>query len=102
VAEKNGDEEYRKVMRLANWELRRIYRGNRQECIHWLGKHSPFWVSLLSYLLLELQRGVGVLPLAVFKKLQATFLALNRQAYEMWKERDWFDLHGQPVPPEIN
>jgi hypothetical protein len=102
MTEKKGDAEYVKLMTAANRELLRIYRGHRQECIHWLGKCSPFWVAMMSYLLLELQRGVGVLPLPVFQKLQGTFLALNRQIFAMWLERDWFDLHGQPIPPDIH
>jgi hypothetical protein len=99
MSEKKGDQQYRKVLDTTNAELRRIYGGKRSEAIRWLGGHSPFWTSLLSYLLIEIDRGAGVLPLSVFRHLNATMLALHRQVFAMWKEREWFALQGKYQPP---
>jgi hypothetical protein len=102
MAEKKVADEYKEAMDAAARELKRIHGGNR-EYIQWLGKHSPFWVSLIAYLNLEMERGVELMmPLSLFKAHLRTFLAANREAYEMWKERDWFDLHTRTIPPGLN
>ncbi len=93
---------YNEAMDAAARELKRIHGGNR-EYVQWLGGHSPFWVSLISYFHIETDHAIeAMMPLPVFKAHLRTFLALNREAYEMWKHRDWFDLHGRPTLPGVN
>jgi len=93
------EDEYKKLQDAAGEELARIHGGERGY-IQWLGQHSPFWTRLISYMMIEVGRGAeSELPLSVYKALLDTFLALNRQAFSMWKERDWFEVRSKPLPP---
>ena len=102
MAENKADKEYEKAMNRMGDELARIH-GNKRGYIQWLEGISPFWVRLISYMMIELERGRGIeLPLPVFKALGQVFLALNRAAFQMWLHRDWFEVRKQPIPPGIN
>jgi hypothetical protein len=97
-----GKNEYEKFTDSMGDELMQIHGGKRGY-IQWLEGHSPFWVRLIAYMMTEVSRGFELqLPLPIFKALGRVFLDLNRLAFEMWKERDWFEMHKRPIPPGIN
>jgi hypothetical protein len=98
-----AEDEYQKLTAAVDEELKRIYDGHRAECIEWLGRKSAFWVRMISYLMTEMAQGVANgLPVPLFAALQSMFLDANRVAYEMWKNRDWFELQSRPLPPGIH
>src|SRR5438309_1896580 len=102
MTEKEANDEYTKAMNRIGEGLARIHGGKRGY-IQWLEGHSPFWVRLITYVMMEVKRGAEIqLPLPVFKALGEVFLSLNRAAFQMWLHRDWFDLQKQPIPPGIN
>ena len=90
--------EYGKLADAAAEELQRIHGGNR-EYLAWLETISPFWVRVTAYASIEVEHGLGVLPVPVFKTLLGVMVELHRHAHAQWLERDWFELMSRPSSP---
>ena len=90
MSEPATNEEYQKLADSAAEELNRIHGGNR-EYLTWLDMFAPFWLRVTAYTGIEVGRGVGILPLPVFKTLLDVMVNLHRHGHAMWQERDWFE-----------